>query len=96
MLKLKDYSIAYFDCITTFEALYSKHCIAELNLKAGLVRLHYASDSPASHLNLNEVQQYGASSMAKVHDNNVQFLHGTVILYMTSHWSPLDSDLWSR
>ena len=73
-VEIEDYSIAYFDHITTFEALYSKHCIAELNLKAGLIRLHNASDSPASHLNpaLNEVQQYGASSMAKVH-NRIMF-----------------------
>ena len=48
MLKLKDYSITHFDHITTFEALYSKHCIIKLNLRAGLIRLHNASDSPAS------------------------------------------------
>ena len=47
-VEIEDYSIAYFDHITTFEALYSKHCIAELNLKVGLIRLHNASDSPAS------------------------------------------------
>ena len=47
-VEIEDYSIAYFDHITTFEALYSKHCIAELNLKVGLIRLHNASDSPAT------------------------------------------------
>lgn len=84
MLKLKDYSIAYFDHITTFEALYSKHCIAELNLKVGLIRLHNASDSPASHLSpaLNEVQQYGASSMAKVH-NRIMFNFFMELSYCT-------------
>jgi len=66
-VEIEDYSIAYFDHITTFEALYSKHCIAELNLKEGFIRLHYASDShlsPALNSNMGVMSKFAIKGLA--------------------------------